>query len=401
MVRIEKANMSEVCYQWIDRPIILNGAPNRYNFPAPNGTAYNYVHCVRYLPDRLLPSEGVVITGAVIAVPDYGGTGFAALALDRDREFINQSLYGQSQNGNFGYNSNLAATSFKSESSAKMFGQRQNCSVRYVPGRDALIFVIDASDNANPLQAAVSVWFEEPEDWPAIPDPVTGDNAHTLLLINADGMPNGSTAFQDKSYRNYTVRAIGGCKALSGKVHFDGVNGILAPELYRPGYGTDTDPTHIDWNPQAHDFTLSIKVKPDALPAYSVIASFGSSYGAFVLGQQSGVWQFWASNAGASWNIANMASLGTVTVGVEVEFKVIRDGTTLKVLKNGSVAWSATISGSLFYPVGTGVSKPSGYPCGRLLFGAQAEVGDSGNIVFADGYFKGTMNEIGWSDCAL
>jgi len=92
-------------------------------------------------------------------------------------------------------------------------------------------------------------------DWPALPS--DANFANVSLLINADGLSDGSTAFVDESNNNHTITANGNAQADTtvfkyggGSMQFDGTGDYLSL------------PDSDNWNFGSSDFTIEAWLYP-------------------------------------------------------------------------------------------------------------------------------------------
>lgn len=364
---------------------------------APIGTdKYQYGHQVAYLPDRLFTGP-VKICRMGIQCDGFTGSGGGCILifLDKKKRASLQSLAPKTQNADYMYMQLLAQMPIvQTPQGIMLHVQELDPPVEYVPGEDCIVLVKDGTASTNPVgfvwlpslaMDATPTW---PDDMPE-PNCTTGNDIHTRLLLHCDG-PDGFPSFQDASWRNYTVRSFGGMQHFGGWAHFDGT-AILAPELYAPGYGIDTDPSHIDWNVSDDDFTLDLQAQPLALTSCGTIAIEGAGYGPFIVRQEGAAYKFYGSTTGSSWNLSG--SLGTAAVNTAAHLAVVRSGGSILLFKDGTLTDTIAVSGALHY------ATASGLPKGRMVFGAQADIDVSGNVS-AGNYFVGRMKEIRFSKIA-
>lgn len=362
----------------------------------PGATGYSYTHRMAYLPDRLLTGP-VKITGAFTNLAGYTGAGggLLSIAIDKGKKFANQSNYPLTQNGDFTYLQTLSGLIFQQTPSGMcMAWQAIDPPLEYVPGQDAILYVLDSSLSGTAALANWGVTFQldRTPNWPDdMPDPLSagGNDKYTVLLLHGVG-PNGSPNFQDNSWRNYTVRYFGNCRTQNNYYHFDGVNSFLASELWPTGYGADTDPMHSDWN-LSGDFTLDLIANPSAAPASGTVATFGAAYSPFAIIQQGGSYDFYASSTGASWNVANAVSMGAAPLNTDTHLAVVRGGNQIFLFNKGiQVGAPIAVTGALCNPT-----------MGRPTFGAQAAIGNDGPTTITPGsFFVGSMKEIRFSKIA-
>lgn len=386
------------CFYMIERNRSVMGAP----ISGSGSDKYQFGHEVRYLFDRLL-SGPVDITSVWAQIDGYTGAGggTAILFVDKKRIASDQSLYPLTQDANYLGQITIANMPFAqtpSNITVKQFVLSPP--IKYVPGEDALVTVIDGSPSSTPVGHTWTICTAQaipipPAPLPAPPSSCTilGNDEHTFFYMRGDDSPEGSPSFKDWSQRNYSIRYFGNARSVNGKAFVSG--GILAPEVYAPGYGMDMNPAHIDWNFGSADFTWDMRVTPSTITAFGGVQSFGNVYSPFLITQESGAYYIYASNSGTSWNIASRAMIGAAAAGVETHLAVVRSGSSLLTFLNGTLTNTFPVSGSLFYQMS------GAFPFGRPIMGAQAAVDADGNVtVNSSTFFHGSYRWVRGSKIA-
>jgi hypothetical protein len=278
----------------------------------------------------------------------------------------------------------------------------------YVPGQDALVVCVDTTGaSSGEIQNVWQIdgvfpskprWLtRKPDDIP-LPDHPGGNDKYTCLLMRGNEGPAGARSFKDCSWKNYRIRFYGQAK-LSGDgwYLFDGNGSCIAPELYGPGFGLDTEREHNDWCFGTSDFAWDIVANPTAVStALQSLLAFDGGYGPFLLGQASGNYVLYATTAYGAWNIAGNATIGPV-VASDTLLSVERYQGALHCYINGQKLLSAPIPGNapLYYPMdGSGT-----LPKGRPVLGAQADINNSANVVGV-AWYSGKMKNIRFSKTA-
>lgn len=386
--------------------------PSNFTGATLGSVRYQYGHRVAYLPERLLGAGSTVLISSIWFQSSGftgagGGKGAFLLFRDPWKSASNKSLYPLTQNTPYMFQALIGQMDFAQNAGITLPQVLQiDPPIPYVVGRDCIVYCSDTTlaSSSQILNCwgvgltmdAEPAWTSgNPADMPSPNDPGGNDQYCYLLLHGTDG-PNGSPSFQDHSWRNYTVRWYGNCRLNGGYYQFDGTNSCMAPELYDPGSGTDTNPAHNDWNPGSADFTLEAFVKPSAATSFGAVVSFAGSYSPFVIVQQGTGYTFYASTTGASWNVAAGVSMGPAPVGAETHLAVVRHGSQILLFNNGvQVGAALSVTGALYYPLdGSGT-----LPKGRLVFGAQADINGDGNVS-GGSWFKGAMREMRYSKIA-
>ena len=384
------------CFEFIEPASNFAGTPL-------GSTLYNYGHRVAHLPDRLLNGP-FYISRVSVEVSGFTGSGGGdtIFLLDKNNAFTVEANYPLSQNGDFSYLSLLLDMSYQQVPSGILQRKTQTLDppVQYIPGQDSIVVAFDAAPSSTPVQVVWFVCGTTTAPAPSFPHPVPaappscivgGNDDSTYLLLHGSG-PNGSVNFQDTSFRNYTTRFYGSAAIQNNYFQLDGSTSLVSPELYGPGYGTDTNPAHNDWNPGSGNFTLDVTANPSAATANGTIVSFGNSFGPLLIVQQGANYVVYSSSAGTSWDIANAVSMGPASLGVDTVLSVTRSGNHLYLFNNGNLVGSPlTVTGPLFYPLSGGL------PAGRLALGAQASINDITGVVTGFWWFKGGIKEVRWS----
>lgn len=384
---------------------------NTVGYPL-GSTQYQYGHRVAYLPDRLLGAGPVLISGLHLQMSGYvgtaGETGAVLIFLDKKKYASNTSLYPLTQNTDYMYQQLLGQMAIERTISNRFWASDfipVDPPVEYVPGEDCIVTVVDA--NISTVDQLL-VWmphltFDSTPAWMSgniddIPDAdcLGGNDKHTRLFLRGDECANGSPSFQDRSWRNYTVRWFGSVRLQDGYYNFPGGNSVMSPELFAPGVGGNSDLSQMDWN-LTGDFTWDVFVKPSTVSnAYGPILTFTKWWGHFILAQRNGGYYFYATTANSVWNVAENVLIGSAAAGTETMLSVERCGNALNVYQDGNKVLSySPVIGPLFYPL-----LSTGMPRGRPIFGMQADVYSPGVLDGQSGNFVGGMRNIRFSKIA-
>ena len=180
-------------------------------------------------------------------------------------------------------------------------------------------------------------------DWPGVlSDP---NFANVSLLINADGLGDGSTAIVDASTNNLAITVNGNAqvdtaikKYGTGSVKFDG-NGDFLKLAPTPLFNFGTG-----------NFTLEFWVYRAGNGSTSInrIIQFedGDIVSPILFSESSGSIHLWMSALAGSWSIAQNVTIGSLTTAW-THVALVRNGTSIVAYVNGTSAYSTTSSASL------------------------------------------------------
>lgn len=164
------------------------------------------------------------------------------------------------------------------------------------------------------------------------PTPPVG--SETLLLLHGESLKDSSQYNHTISNSNVIVSDIQ--SKFGGKsLYFDGTAALtIKSDLFNFG----TDYFTVDWweyctGRSATRFALSIN----------------GGCGGLCAGASGDANKLYVGSTGTSWNLVNGADAFSVTKNTWVHWAVVRNGTSIKTYRNGTLYWSGTISGSIYW----------------------------------------------------
>jgi hypothetical protein len=379
---------------------------------------YQGMHRVAYLNDRCLTGP-VKICRLQLQFSGYVGstcTGAVLISVDKKKYSSIKSLYPLTQNTDYFQQMQIGQMEVNRQALNKIWlaDIELNHPIEYVPGEDCIVICADMSGTSIEVQMLVwmpSLLMDTTPTWPTDDAPNDmpdwdcaaeiaasrqgGNDWYTRLYLRGDEMVNDSPSFQDRSWRNYTVRYIADVRLKDGWYKFT-TSGIITPETYAPGFADDEDETHIDWY-HGGDFTWDVEVKPSTISnSYGPILTFGKLRGPLILAQRNDKYHFYSTSASTVWNVAENYEFGTAVADMPTLLSVERYGNTLSVYQDGVLKHSWTdLSGPLFCPL-----FASGLPNCRPVFGAQADITREVTADAQAGRFMGGMRRIRFSKIA-
>jgi len=206
------------------------------------------------------------------------------------------------------------------------------------------------------------------DNWPALPLP-DPNFADVSLLINADGLADGSTAFVDESNNNLTLTAVGDAqvdttlfKYGTGSMQFDGTGDEITT--------SSSDSELFEF--VGGDFTVEFWVNTTQTGSYAIVThasgngAANTSWGFFGGTPTSNKVGFYASD-GATYQIS-IASSTTINDGNWHHVAIAREGSSFRLFVDGVLENTGTWSGTM-------------NTTDRLL-----RVGDDGSSINFNGY---------------
>jgi len=183
------------------------------------------------------------------------------------------------------------------------------------------------------------------DNWPAIPS--DANFANVSLLINADGLADGSTSFVDASSNALTLTPVGNAqvdttifKYGTGSMQFDGTGDYLTisdSPLFAFGSG---------------DFTIEAWIYANSLGSYNgVIGQWpdngGSANNSFVLETVgTNIDFYWVSGT----TVYSLQDIGAIALNQWIHVAVARNGNSIYGFINGSLAKTGSITQTLNDP---------------------------------------------------
>ena len=153
--------------------------------------------------------------------------------------------------------------------------------------------------------------------------PFGGNDANTILLLHCDGT-NGSTSFPDSSALNHTVSAGGTAQVSTANFKF-------GTGSFTPGSGNLTCSSAPEFNFGSSDFTIDFWAAVANVTGFktAVTKRPAGGNGSFLIMLNANNWQFYASSAGATFDIINGTNFGTMSTGLPFHhIAVVRQGST-------------------------------------------------------------------------
>lgn len=172
------------------------------------------------------------------------------------------------------------------------------------------------------------------------PEPIGGNDEHTLLLLHGDSLEDSSQNQVPISNSGVVVSAAQS-KFGGSSLYFNGSSAYLTASSngFNFGEGNFT----FDWweyctGNSATRFALSIS----------------GGCGGICAGGSLDTNRLYLSSSGTTWDLINGQAALSKTANTWVHWAVVRDGGSLKTYRNGTLFWSGTISGSIYWN-GTGL----------------------------------------------
>jgi len=191
---------------------------------------------------------------------------------------------------------------------------------------------------------------EAGDEWPEFVSASDPNFADVSLLINADGLADGSTAFVDESNNNHTITANGNAqtdttvfKYGSGSMQFDGSGDYLSVAY------------DLSLAVEGSNFTIEFWYYPTTFASATIIyttrlsSNSANRYeGWSIATQTNGTVTPYLSSNNSSWDIASGPSIGSPTLNAWNHIAIVRNGNNWTGYLNGTGTLFSTSSSSVY-----------------------------------------------------
>lgn len=192
---------------------------------------------------------------------------------------------------------------------------------------------------------------------------IGGNDSNTKLLMHFDGA-DASTTFTDSSASNRTATVTADAQIDTAQSKFGGASGLFDGTTDRVTY-----PNSADFEFGSGNFSIDGWIRPSVVSGVKVVISRDESttYVPFIVAYvNSSTLAFYSSSDGATWDIANAQTIGTVAQDTWYHFEVSRSGNNWYTFLDGvqGATWtsSATVvanSGAICIGLGLGANSYS------------------------------------------
>jgi len=173
-----------------------------------------------------------------------------------------------------------------------------------------------------------------------------GNDSFTKLLLHMDGA-DASTTFTDSSSGNKTGTVTGNAQIDTAQSKFGGAAGLFDGA---GDYVSFAD--HVDFEFGTESFTIDFWIRPADTAAglrAVLIKREGALTAPFAVYQDGTTLRAYASSAGASFDILNAVSMGTVAAGTWSHHAYVRNGNDFMLFKDGTQVGATVTSSSTIW----------------------------------------------------
>ena len=205
--------------------------------------------------------------------------------------------------------------------------------------------------------------------------PFIGTVSGTILLLNTNQIGISESSGRTNLVTFNAVASTGTYKYGLSSMYFNGTNSFALA------------PYNVFFNLSNGNFTIETWVYFTSIASgQQILSQFNSAYYNWGISMISnGVLGYSLSSTGATWNLANNVTMGTVTLNTWIHVALVRNGSVFTPYVNG-ISGTTTTSSNALYTIATPFVLGALYNSGVTIF-------DTGTVITLTNYFSGYLDD--------